>query len=194
MAYPLADKEEGLKSILEKLAKEIDNVQGLVVMTTTDTTTLHDKFWDVEDCDFVVYAINQAEGKILMEILRKSDLGEVSVFAQKVSSVDVPPQQTQISSRDHKTGRVVYLSSLLSTSLSFTCVSLYLAAAPLSLPKSTLAYPLHKQLKEYFENLKKQDISREIFIHIMTHFKTFENHCQVRNVLQHGLLLGVLVH
>ena len=109
VAYPLGDEEEGLKSIVEKLTKESDgdHVQGLIVMTTTNSATLHDSFWDIEDCDFVVYVVNQAVGKRLMELLTMWDLGEVSVFTQKVTSVDpVPEVESQAPLSDLRTGSI----------------------------------------------------------------------------------------
>ena len=114
VAYPLGDEEEGLKSILEKLTKESvgDLVQGLIVMTTTDSSTLHDKFWDIEDCDFVVCVINQAVGKRLMELLTTWDLGEVSVFTQKDTSIDpvlFPEVEFQAPLNDLRTGIIYQL-------------------------------------------------------------------------------------
>ena len=109
VAYPLREEEEGLKSILEKLTTENDGdlVQGLIVMTTTDRSTLHNSFWDIEDCDLVVYVVNQAVGKRLMEILTKWDLGVVSVFTQKVTSVDQEPEvEFQAPLSDLRTGSI----------------------------------------------------------------------------------------
>ena len=92
VTYQLESREEGMKSILDKLSDEIDNGQvlGLIVVNTSDNTTPHGGFWDVESCDFAVYMVSQRVGLYFMDILKDRDPGEVSVFVQKHTSVDEP--------------------------------------------------------------------------------------------------------
>ena len=92
VAYQLESREEGMKSILDKLSEEIENgdVLCLIVVNTSDTITPHGGFWDVESCDFAVYIISQKDGLYFMDILKQGDPGEVSVLVQKHTSVDEP--------------------------------------------------------------------------------------------------------
>jgi hypothetical protein len=156
VAYQLKSREDGMKSILDKLSDKIKKGQvlGLIVVNTLDTTTPHGRFWDVENCDFAVYIVSQKVGRRFMEILKKGEPGEVSVLVQKISTVENPSVPAVLQS----TNKTSELSSQST--------------------KSRVKYPLHTQLEKYLVDVtgkSNQGVTCEMLVHVITHFRTFES-------------------
>ena len=82
-------KKSSLTTVMKKVKKKSKDVSGLILVNHSNSTTLPNDFWDSDYLNnFPLHVVSHTDGQVLLDHLRRLNIGEICVTLRVESSVD----------------------------------------------------------------------------------------------------------